>query len=223
MVRGKVIKRITITTAVSMLLLVPFAVPVAAHESEQSGAGAHSGGLHSDASDPASVRNELRSNGGTITATAGGESMDFKVSGTGKVESQGNVPVPYCGKRAKNQALVRSDVHAKVSGFARGKAKLRCGSYGKGGWGLRHIGENHKEEWTGKASGGDWYELMTWASKQALSAPEKAPRQPNDTYAYCTTVELQYRGKVFDRFKTVTPVSHKGENIITSFTAAKCK
>ncbi|WP_209324558.1 hypothetical protein [Brevibacterium renqingii] len=92
---------------------------------------------------------------------------------------------------------------------------------GKPGGGLRHIGENHKKEWQGKASGGDWYALMEFANKQVLKKPEKAPRQANDTYAYCAPVELKHNGKVFDRFKV--PVSHKGKNIITSFTSSKCK
>lgn len=171
--------------------------------------------------DERSVPDELREAGGTITVTAGGESMNLEVPKQ-KVEVQ-KVPGPYCSYKAKKQTVVHTYARSGVKGFGGSKAALRCGNYGKAGWGLRHIGENHKKEWQGKASGGDWYALMEFANKQVLKKPEKAPRQANDTYAYCAPVELKHNGKVYDRFKVIVPVSHKGKNIITSFTSSKCK
>jgi hypothetical protein len=168
-----------------------------------------------------SVPKQLLEAGGTITVTAGGESMDLKVPG--KSAKPQKVPVPYCSYKAKNQALVHTYSRSGVKGFGGSKATLRCGKYGKDGWGLRHIGENHKKEWESKAAHSDWYSLMEFANKQILKKPEQAPRQANDTYAYCGPVELKYNGKVYDKFKTIVPVSHKGKNIITSFTSKKCK
>lgn len=83
---------------------------------------------------------------------------------------------------------------------------------------------NHKNEWANKAGNSNWYSLMEFANKQVLKKPEQVPkRKANDTYSYCGPIELKFNGKVCDKFKTIVPVSHKGKDIITSFTSKKCK
>lgn len=209
------IKQIGITVAAAVFLMSGLVSPTAASEKGQLGTESSAGVGEVESFDSATVRDQLSKNGGAITVTAGGESMELS---SVKVEK---VPVPYCSYKAKNQTVVHNYARSGVKGFGGSKAALRCGSYGGSGWGLRHIGENHKKEWQGKATGGDWYDLMEFANKQALKSPKAAPRQANDTYRYCTPVELEYNGKVYDRFNAVAPVSHKGKNIITSFTSKK--
>lgn len=145
-----------------------------------------------------------------------------------KVESQKKTPVPYCSYKAKNQTKVRTFSRAGVKGFDGNKAYLRCGSYtntktGQSAWGLRHIGEKHKNDWANKAGGSDWFDMMEFATKSTLKKPESAVRSGQDTYGYCAPVELKYNGKIYDRFKTVAPVSHQGKNVITSSPVKKCK
>lgn len=169
----------------------------------------------------ANVPDELAKNGGTIEIVAAGESKTLEVSPR-KVEAQKKTPVPYCSYKAKNQTVVKTYSRAGVKGFGGSKATLRCGAYGKSGWGLRHIGEGHKRHWENKAAGSGWFDMMEFATKQTLKKPQSAVRQANDTYNYCAPVQLKYKGKTYDSFKTNVPVSHGGKNVITSFPAKKC-
>lgn len=114
-----------------------------------------------------------------------------------------------------------------MKGFGGGSAYLRCGKYDnsktkRSGWGLRHIGERHKTNWANKAGGNDWFDMMEFATKATLKKPKSAVRDGNDSYNYCAPVELKYKGKVYDRFKTVSPVSHKSKNVLSSYPAKKC-
>lgn len=203
----------------AMFVLAAFASPAAASEEVPLGGESLPSAEKDENLGSEEVRDQLSQDGGSITVAAGGESMELAVP-AGGVETE-KVPVPYCSYKAKNQAVVHTYARSGVKGFGGSKAALRCGSYGKAGWGLRHVGENHKKEWQGKASGGDWYDLMEFANTQALKKPKAAPRQANDTYRYCTPVELKYKGKVYDRFNAVAPVSYAGKNIVTSFTSKK--
>ncbi|WP_141738880.1 hypothetical protein [Brevibacterium sp. HMSC22B09] len=164
---------------------------------------------------------DLRYNGGEIEVVAGGDSI-LITAPPPSASARTAVPVPHCGYKAKNRTKVATYSRAGVKGFGGNKAYLRCGSYGKAGWGLRHIGERHKSDWENKAAGSGWYDMMEFATKQALKKPKSATRQANDTYAYCAPIELRYNGKVYDRFAVKAPVSHGGKNVITSYPTKKC-
>lgn len=169
-----------------------------------------------------SVQDELDKNGGTIEIVAAGESKTLEISPR-KVETQKKTPVPYCGYKGSSQTHVKTYTRAGLKDLGGHIANLRCGSYGKGGWGLRRIGENHKGDWANKAGGNDWFDMMEFATKQTLKKPKSAIRQGNDTHNYCAPVQLKYNGKTYDKFLTNVPVSHVGKNIITSFPAKACR
>jgi hypothetical protein len=64
--------------------------------------------------------------------------------------------------------------------------------------------------------------MMEFVIRATLKKPELAVRHAHDNDKYCAPVELKYKGKVYDRFKTVSPVSHKGTNVMASYPAKKC-
>ncbi len=168
------------------------------------------------------VQDELAKDGGTIEMVVAGESKTFEISSS-KNETQKKVPVPYCGYKGSSQAHVKTYTRAGLKDLGGHTAYLRCGSYGKDGWGLRHIGERHKSDWASKAGGKDWFAMMEFATKATLKHPQSAIRQANDTHNYCAPVQLKYNGKTYDTFKTTVPVTHVGKNVITSAPVKKCK
>lgn len=130
-----------------------------------------------------------------------------------------------CNVRNNANHMVTSYSAAARGGFVGGTIRLFCGT--SAGSGYKHIRDRHATDWSNKLTkhglAGAWDDLMDFATRQALAAPDYATDQGSGKSCFTTPVQL-YRsnGTLLETFKPRVVISRNNTLVITSIPGGGC-